>query len=391
MAVVPLEYNLRSLFVRRSSTLLTVIGIGATVAVLAGVLALQQGFERLFSETGRDDVAVFLRPGASSEGESGFTREHAETLIKGAPEIARDAQGQPLASGELYVAVRMRKHDGGETNVPVRGVQDFSFAIRGDQLRIVEGKRFTPGTDEVIVGTSLAQRIPSSKVGDVVVLNLTPFRVVGHFESDGPFASEMWGDLDRMTEALQRDGCSRVIAQLAAGADADVKALSERLESDKVSPAKVQTERQYLTTQTIALSGILVGLGGFLGFVMGIAAVFTGINSMLSAISARTHEIGVLLSIGFRPWSIFVAFLLESMLLGLLGGAVGCLMALPLNGVRTGTTNFQTFTEVAFAFRITSDVLVPAVLFALLLGVLGGLWPAWRASRMRPTEALRRV
>lgn len=389
MAVVPFEYNVRSLFVRRSSTLLTIIGIGATVAVLAGVLALQQGFARLFSETGRDDVAVFLRPGASSEGESGFTREHAETLIKGTPEIARDAQGQPLASGELYVAVRMRKHDGGETNVPVRGVQDLSFAIRGEQLRIVEGKRFTPGTDEVVVGTSLAQRIPSSKVGDVVVLNLTPFRVVGHFESDGPFASEMWGDLDRMTEALQRDGCSRVIAQLAEGTNVD--ALRERFESDKVSPAKVQTERQYLTTQTIALSGILITLGGFLGFVMGLAAVFTGINSMLSAISARTHEIGVLLSIGFRPWSIFVAFLLESVLLGLLGGIVGCLMALPLNDVKTGTTNFQTFTEVAFAFRITSDVLVPAVLFALLLGVLGGLWPAWRASRMRPTEALRRV
>jgi putative ABC transport system permease protein len=353
------------------------------------VLALQQGFERLFSETGRDDVAVFLRPGAGSEGESGFTREHAETLIKGTPEIASDAQGQPLASGELYVAVRLRKHDGGETNVPVRGVQDLSFAIRGEQLRIVEGRRFTPGTDEVIVGTSLAQRIPSSKVGDVVVLNLTPFRVVGHFENDGPFASEMWGDLDRMTEALQRDGCSRVIAQLAA--DTNVKALRQRFESDKMTPAKVQTERQYLTTQTLALSGILVTLGGFLGFVMGLAAVFTGINSMLSAISARTHEIGVLLSIGFRPWSIFVAFLLESVLLGLLGGIVGCLMALPLNGVKTGTTNFQTFTEVAFAFRITSDVLVPAVLFALLLGVLGGLWPAWRASRMRPTEALRRV
>jgi len=389
VAVVPFEYNLRSLFVRRSSTLLTVIGIGATVAVLAGVLALQQGFARLFSETGRDDVAIFLRPGSSSEGESGFTREHAETLMKSTPEIARDEAGQPLASGELYVAVRLRKNDGGETNVPVRGVQDLSFAIRGEQFRIVEGARFKPGTDEVIVGKSLAMRIPHAQIGDVIVLNLTPFRVVGHFESDGPFTSEMWGDLDRMTEALQRDGCSRVIAKLVDGAD--VAELRERLENDKVSPAKVQTERQYLTAQTIALSAILITLGGFLGFVMGIAAVFTGINSMLSAISARTSEIGVLLSIGFRPWSIFVAFLLESVLLGLLGGVVGCLMALPLNGVRTGTTNFQTFTEVAFAFRITSDVLVPAVVFALVLGVLGGLWPAWRASRMRPTEALRRA
>jgi ABC-type lipoprotein release transport system permease subunit len=389
MAVVPFEYNLRSLFVRRISTLLTVVGTGATVAVLAGVLALQQGFERLFSETGRDDVAVFLRPGASSEGESGFSREHAETLIKGTPEIARDASGRPLAGGELYVAVRLRKNDGGETNVPVRGVEDLSFTIRGEQLRVVAGRRFTPGSDEVIVGRSLAQRIPNAGVGDVVVLNLTPFRVVGHFESDGPFASEMWGDLERMSDALQRDGCSRVIAQLSEGASA--AAIHARLEKDKVTPAKVQTERVYLSTQTEALSTILLLLGGFLSFVMGLAAVFTGINSMLSVITSRTHEIGVLLSIGFRPWSIFVAFLLESVLIGLLGGVAGCLMALPLNGVKTGTTNFQTFTEVAFAFRINAGVLVPAVLFSLVLGLLGGLWPAWRASRMRPTDALRRA
>lgn len=388
MALVPLSYNVRGLFVRRFSTALTVIGIGATVAVLAGVLALRQGFSQLFAETGRDDIAVFLRPGATSEGASGFVRDTAETLMKGTPEIARDAEGRPLAAGELYVAARMRKLDGGETNVPVRGVEELSFAIRGQQFRMAEGRRFTPGSDEIIVGRALTKRIRDTQVGDVLVLNLTPFRVVGHFECAGPFESEVWGDIERMTEALQRDGCSRVIAQLAPGAD--LEAMNERLEHDKLTPSKVQTERQYLRSQTEALSTVLLVLGQMLAFVMGLAAVFTGTNAMLAALASRTHEIGILLSIGFRPWAVFVAFLFESLLLGLIGGAVGCLMALPLNGVRTGTTNWQTFTEVAFAFRIDAHVLIPAVSFALVLGLLGGLWPAWRAARLRPTEALRR-
>lgn len=389
MALVPLSYNVRGLFLRRFSTTLTVISIGATVAVLAGVLALQQGFALLFSESGRDDVAVLLRPGANSEGESGFEHETAQNLIKGMSEVATDAQGRPLASGELYLAVRLHKEDGGETNVPVRGVEELSFTIRGDDFRIVEGRRFTPGTDEVIVGRALSERIRDAKVDDVIVLNLTPFRVVGIFECEGPFGSEMWGDVNRMGEALERQGYSRVIAKLPT--PQAVTALRDRLESDKLTPAKAQTEREYLTSQTQALSFTLVFLGGFLAVVMGVAAVFTGTNAMLAALSARTHEIGILLSIGFRPWAVFLAFLLESIVLGLLGGVVGCLMVLPLNGVRTGTTNFQTFTEVAFAFRITSNVLVPAVVFAMVLGLLGGMWPAWRAARMRPTEALRRA
>lgn len=388
MALVPFKYTLRSLFVRRSATLLTVFGTGATVAVLAGVLSLNKGFEALFEAHGREDLVVFLRPGAQSEGESAFSDDRADILLKSLAEVATDASGAPLASAESFLAVRLRKTDGGETNVPIRGVQPATFAIRAGEIRIVEGRNFQPGSDEVIVGRPVSERIRDASVGDVLTLNTTPFRVVGIFEHDGPLDSEVWGDVERMRVALKRPVYNRVLAQLRP--DAEVAALAARLEDDRQVPAKVQTEREYLRNQTGMLSGALQFLGFFLAVIMGTAAVFTGTNTMLSALASRVHEIGILLSTGFRPMAISLAFLLESLLLGLLGGVVGCLLALPLNGVETGTTNWQTFTEVAFAFRVTPDVLVRAVGFALILGLLGGTWPAVRAARLDPTDALRR-
>lgn len=388
MSLPPLPYHVRSLFVRRSATILTVTSIGATVAVLAGILALRSGFRALFETGGREDVVVFLRPGATSEGESTFDREQADILAKGLPQVRVGADGRPLAGAELYLAMRLKKTDGGETNVPIRGVTPATFAIRRGGVRIVEGTNFTPGEDEIIVGRPLSDRIRGARVGDVIRLNTTPFRVTGLFEADGPFASEIWGDLDRMAAALDRPVYSRVIAEVKPGTD--VAALSERLESDKRVPAQVETEKAYLESQTTALSGVLQFLGVFLGIVMGAAAVFTGTNTMLAAVSARTHEIGILVSLGFRPAAVFAGFLFESLLLGALGGLAGCLMVLPLNGVRTGTTNFQTFTEVAFAFRVSPSVLAVAVAFAVGLGVAGGAWPAWRAARMTATAALRR-
>jgi ABC-type antimicrobial peptide transport system permease subunit len=388
MSFVPVGYNVRSLLVRRASTLLAVFGIAATVAVLAGLISLQQGFATLFASGGRDDLAVVLRQGATSEGESAFSRTDVDLLVKETAEFAVGADGRPLASGEMYLAVRRRKLDGGETNVPIRGVQPRTFDIHGSDLRLAEGRRFEPGTDEVIVGRALADRIRDCGVGDVLVLNTTPFRVVGVFEGRGAFESEIWGDVDRLMEALERPMLNRVIGVLRP--EADVEALSARLDSDRRVPSQAMTERAYLEGQTVGLSALFIGLGSFLALIMGIGAVFTGTNSMLSALAARTHEIGILLSVGFRPWAIFASFLLESVLLGLLGGLVGCLLVLPLQGLRTGTMNMQTFTEVAFAFRVTPTVLVTAVLFALALGLLGGALPAWRASRLTPTEALRR-
>jgi len=387
--LVPFSYNLRSLFVRRSSTLLTVLAIGATVAVVAGVLALQQGFALLYTESGREDLVVFLRPGSTNEGDSIFSRDRGLKLMKTVPEIAMDEGQQPLASLECYLAVRRFKMTGGETNVAIRGVQPMTFTLREGELEIVEGRNFQPGADEVIVGRKLVDRIQDCHIGDVIQLNTTPFKVVGVFATDASFDSEIWGDLDRMLQALKRYGPNRVLAKLVPGTDPE--ALAERLLSDREVPAKVLTEREYLSSQTKKLSKILVFLGAFLGVIMGIAAVFTATNTMLSALAARSHEIGILLATGFRPVPIFLSFMLEALLLGLLGGGVGILMTLPINGIETGAMNFNTFTEVAFAFRITPQVLVRAILFALTLGLLGGALPAWRAARLSPTEALRRT
>lgn len=388
MRSIAFSYHLRSLFVRRSATLLTVLGIGATVAVVSGVLALQQGFERLYADSGREDLAVFLRPGATGEGDSIFDRDRGRRLQDTVPEIAVDADGQPLASMECYLAVRRFRITGGETNVPIRGVQPATYAIRGDELELVEGRRPEPGSDEVFVGSALVDRMRGCQVGETLQINTTPFRVVGVFRSEGPSNSEIWGDLDRIMAALERSSPSRVLAKLRPGAD--LEALAARLADDKVVPAKVLTERESLTSQTEILSATLRFLGGFLGLIMGIAAVFTATTTMLAALADRTQEIGILLAAGFRPWGIAMGFLFESLLLGLLGGLAGFVMVLPINGIETGTTNFQTFTEVAFGFRVTGQVFVVAVAFALALGLIGGGLPAWRAAHLRPVEALGR-
>jgi ABC-type antimicrobial peptide transport system permease subunit len=388
MAHVPLSYNLRGLWVRKSTTVLTLVSIGATVAVLAAVIALQQGFQRLFTDSGRAGLAVFVRPGSTNEGDSLFRPDLAELLIKSLPEVATDEHGQPIAAAEMYLAVARERVEGGIVYTPIRGVQPMSLRIHADQMHVGEGALFGFGRDEVVVGRRLVERIRDCHIGDVLVLNTTPFRVVGIIDSDGPSAGEIWGDIDRLREALKRGVYNRVIARLEP--DVDFAALQARLKDDKQVPADVYTEAVFLARQTARLSQTLYFLGGALALIMGLAAVFTGTNAMQAALSARTHEIGVLLSIGFRPRAVFLSFLVESMLLGLLGGVLGCLLALPLNGIRTAAMNFDTFTDTSFAFRVSPLVLGLATLFALLLGLLGGALPASRAARLRPTEALRR-
>lgn len=387
MALVPFRYNLRSLWVRRSSTLLTMCAIGATVAVLAGMLSLQQGFATMFAESGRDDLAIFLRKGATSEGESGMTREQTELIKKETREISLAADGKPLAAAEMYLAVRRRKVTGGETNVAMRGVEPMTFQVHGDALQINAGRIPIPGSDELIIGQDLVERIADCKIGDTLVINVTPFKIVGTFRGKGGYQSEIWGDLDRLGEALQRPVRSRVIAKIAP--NTDLAAIEERYSEDKRVQPKVQTERSYLQSQTQVLSITFTVLGIFLSAIMGLAAVFTGTNAMLSLVSSRTHEIGILLSLGFRPFAVFLAFQMEALLLGTLGGILGCLMVLPFQGAQTGTMN-QTFSEVVFAFRTTPSVMLIAILFASLLGLFGGALPAVRAARLRPTEALRR-
>lgn len=389
MALVPLSYNLRSLWVRKGTTFMTALGMGATVAVVAGILSLQQGLQKVFAEGGQSDLVVFLRPGSKRESESSIREQQGLELMKTVSAIALSEDQQPLASGEFSSAVRRYKLDGGETNVPVRGVQPMTFTLRGEALRIEEGgRRFEPGTDEVIVGKRLVGRIRDCQVGEVLTLNVTPFRVVGVLDTDGPAASEIWGDHGRITQALEKPAFTRILARLKDGTD--VEAFKEAMKEDKRFGSTVLTEPEFNSGQTGALSITLIFLGGFLGVVMGVAAIFTATNTMLAALASRTGEIGVLLSLGFRPIPIFVSFLFESVLIGLLGGVLGSLLVIPIHGIETGTTNWDTFTEIAFSFQITPVVLATAITYAVGLGLIGGAWPAFRAARMKPTDALRR-
>jgi ABC-type lipoprotein release transport system permease subunit len=398
--LVPLNYPLRSLRVRWSPSLFSALGIGLTVAVLGGVLALREGFQTVLAETGRDDVLVYLRPGAQSEGESIVRYPGDSAILKTRPEVALSATpaetawlpaGQPLAASESYLGIKLEKVDGsGTTIVTVRGIEPASLAIQGSRWRVLEGGRPpTFGADEVVVGRPLASRIRNCRVGETLVFNVTPFKVVGIFEHDGAYSSEIWGDVDRITAATQRPFRQRVVAKVKPGTDPD--AVAKELEDDKRVPVKAQTERAYYRSQTSRLGDVLLFLATVLTSLMGAAAVLGAVNTMLAAVGARTREVGILVALGYRGSSVFLSFLFEAALIGALGGLIGCLLVLPLNGIQTGTTNWNTFTEVSFAFRVTPALLARAVLVAVVLGLLGGAVPAWRASRLVPTAALRRL
>jgi putative ABC transport system permease protein len=388
--LVPFRYPFRSLAVRWSPSVFSALGIGLTVAVLGGVLSLREGFQSLVGETGRDDVLVYVRPGAQSEGESIVRYPKDSAVLMTRPEIARDETGAPIAACESYLGINLEKSDGsGTTIVPVRGVEPMSFRIQGERLRVVDGRMPAFGADEVIVGRPLSKRIRDCRVGDTLVFNVTPFKVVGLFTHDGAYASEVWGDVVRITGATQRPFRQRLVALLAPGHD--VSKIAAEIENDPQTPMKLQTERAYFAAQTSNLGGVLMVLATILTILMGTAAVLGAVNTMLAAVGARTREVGILVSLGYRGFSVFLSFLLEAGIIGLAGGLLGCLIVLPLNGLETGTTNWNTFTEVAFAFRVTPALLLRAVVVAVTLGLLGGAFPAWRASRLVPTAALRRL
>ncbi len=308
---LPIGYSARNLTVRRSSTALTAIGIALTVGVFTGVVALYQGFVDLYRPRGSESAGIYLRPGASSEGESGVTREQANIIIKGADEIAKNANGEPLAAAEVYLAVYMNKLSGGRTNVPLRGVQRMSLELHASgNLDLLEGQWPTWGANEVVVGAGITGRIENCRVGDTIRLNLTDFKVVGMFEHDGMYRGEIWGDAENMMTALERPVFQRIIAECKPGTDFETLGATYR--DNKQTPLKFISEREYLSSQTTMLGPTLLYLAGGLIVIMGTAAILGAIITMLATVTARTHEIGVLLAIGFPRGSVFRAFLMES-------------------------------------------------------------------------------
>jgi ABC-type antimicrobial peptide transport system permease subunit len=386
--LVPWSYPVRSILVRWPASLFSALGIAMTVAVLCGVFALRDGFEAVLVEHGADDVLVYLRPGAKSEGESAIPRSKVELYKKERPEVARDESGQPLAAGECFLALFLTPASGeGLMMIPIRGVEPASRKIQGSKFRILTGRDIRFGSNELIVGEPVSRRVKGAKVGESITINTTPFEVVGVYRHDGAYNSEIWGDVDRIAAVLDRPVRQRVIAKVRPGTD--VAAVVAELDKDKQLKAKVQTERVYLKAQTTVLGSVLTVLGTLLTSVLGIAAVLGAANTMLASVGSRTREVGILRAVGFGEGAILAAFLVEAALIGLVGGVMGGLLVLPLDGIETGTLNWNSFTDVSFAFRVDAGLLLTAIGVAVLLGVLGGVVPSWRASRLSPVEALR--
>jgi putative ABC transport system permease protein len=383
---LPIGYNVRNLRVRWQVTLLAIFGIALVVTVFVFLAAMANGFRIALRATGRSDNAIVLQKGSTSELGSGIDRGRASLLMMD-PRIARRPDGQPLASGEIVVVANLpRKIDGGEVNVLIRGVTPRAFDVRGG-IELVRGRRLTPGLAEVVVGARTSERF-GLDVGSKVPLANQDWNVVGVFASEGSgFESEIWGDLSVMQEPFRRSGAYQaVVVRLAEPSTFD--AFKKTYEEDPQVQVTVARERQFYEDQAGPTAGALMGLAIFVAVVMGIGAVFGAMNTMYAIVAARTREIGTLRALGFSRRSILLSFVTESVFLALIGGLLGCLLALPANGV-TSATGGANFSELAFAFRITASALATGLLFAVAMGVIGGLLPALRAARLPITAALR--
>ena len=383
---LPLSYNVRNVRQRWQVTLLAIFGIALVVTVFVFLTAMSSGFRLALRATGRTDNAIVVQRGSNSELTSGINRGQASVMMVDS-RIARGADGQPLASPEILVVANLRrKADGAEVNVSVRGVTTKAFEVRGG-IKMVQGQPFTPGLDEVVVGERAADRFGLA-LGSSVKINKRDWKIVGIFSSEGSgFESEIWGDLNVMAGPMRREGGYQVIAARLAD-PSFLDAFKKVLEEDPQQQVSVTQERAYYEAQAGGIANALMGLAVFVAVVMGTGAVFGAMNTMYALVAARTREIGTLRALGFSRRSVLLSFVTESVFLALVGGILGCILALPANGV-TSATNGANFSELAFAFRITPFALGIGIAFALVMGLLGGLLPAFRAARMPITTALR--
>lgn len=385
---IPLAYNVRNVIQRPVATLTTALGVALTVTIFIGALALAAGFRAALVSTGSNDNAIALRKGADSEISSGVSRE-AVSVIRANPGVAAGPDGRPLATADLVVVTNKdRRGQAGSSNLTVRGVDPSGVGVRGD-VTIVAGRMFAPGADEVVVGRRIAPRFANCAVGDRIRFQQRDFTVVGHFEAGGAaFESEIWGDAAVLGPALGRDNVFQTVT-FRMRDPASFEALRRELESDPRLQVQLKRERDFYAEQSETFTALITGIGVFITAIMAVGAVFGAANTMFAAVGARTREIATLLVLGFRPGAIMVSFVAESVLISLAGGLLGCLFALPINGITTSTTNFSSFSELAFAFQVTPGALVAGLVFSFLMGLLGGFFPALRAARQPLAAALR--
>ena len=384
------KFGLMSIPQRRGAVAASVIGIAGVVAVLVGVLSIAAGFKQALTVSGSPDGAIVMRSGADSEMVSGLGR--AETrVIADAPCIARTAQG-PLASAELFVIINLPKlSTGTDANVPLRGVEPAALQVR-DNLKIIEGRMFEWGKDEVIVGRGAAQEFAGLEVGSTIQVGRYAWPVVGIFTASGGVAeSEIWTDAKILQDAYNRgDSFQSVSVKL--NSPAAFQAFKDSLTSNPQLNVQVTKLSDYYAQQAQTMTLLITTLGFLVAFLMALGAVFGALNTMYSAVAARTREIATLRALGFGGSAVVVSLLLESLLLALVGGVIGgCLAYLAFNNLHTSTLNWQSFSQVTFAFRVTSALLVQGVIWAVAIGLIGGLFPAIRAARLPIASALREL
>lgn len=382
--------GLRTIGQRLGSSLATVFGVMGVVGVLIVVLSIGEGFRRALVSSGSDDTALVLRSGSDNEMTSGLLRDHTR-IIAEAPGVLRSAQG-PVASAELYVVVDVPKRSTGtDANVPLRGVQPAAFQVR-DEVKIVEGRLFEPGRNEIIVGKSAAAEFAGLQVGDRKRWGGNEWTVVGIFSAGGGLAeSEIWCDVGVLQPAYRRGSTFQAVYAKLESAEAFDR-FKDALTTDPRLDVKVIRESEYYEAQSRVLHQIITGLGVFIGLVMAAGATFGALNTMYSAVATRTREVATLRALGFGAGPVVISILAEALFLALVGGALGAAVAyLGFNGFQAATMNWTTFSQVAFQFAVTPALIAMGTVFALIIGLIGGLFPAIRAARMPVATALREL
>lgn len=380
--------NLRTIGQRRGASAAAVLGVAGVVAVFVAVLSIAEGFQKTMTSTASADTAIVLRSGSDSEMMSGLDRESTR-IIADAPGVARAGQA-PVASAELYVVVDLPKRSTGtDANVPLRGVQPGAYAVR-DEVTIVEGRRFQEGRNEIIAGRAAAAEFAGLEVGNRLRWGESEWTVVGIFEADGGLPeSEIWCDAGVLQPAYRR-GSSFQAVYAKLKSPAAFAEFKDALTSNPRLDVKVERESDYYAGQSRTLTAIITGLGSVIAVLMAVGAVFGALNTMYSAVSSRTREIATLRALGFGGGPVVVSVLAESLALALLGGALGAVLAyVAFNGYQAATLNWSSFSQVAFAFAVTPRLLVQGIVYALVMGLLGGVFPAIRAARMPVASALR--
>jgi putative ABC transport system permease protein len=385
---VPLVYNFRSVRARWTSSVVAVLGIAGTVGVFVAMLSLARGFKLTLVRSGSTQNAIVRRAGATAEVDGSVSLDQVR-VIEDAPGIARE-NGNPLVSPEVVViAAFPLKSSGTDANVQVRGVSPSVLEIRKN-VRIVAGRMFDPGLEELVVGKNAVLSYVGLDLGNSVKLGGANWKVVGIFDAGGSaFDSEVWCDSTVLNQIYRRPENIFQSVTVRLSSPSALDTFRGSLASDPRLTVQVDGERQYYDKQSRTLTTLILVLGTIVAVVMGIGAVFGALNTMYSAVAERSREIATMRAVGFGALSIVLSFVAEGLLISFLGGALGCLVVLPLNGLTTGAMNFQTFSHVTFAFQVTPDLMLAGLIFALLMGLIGGVPPAIRAARRPVAAALR--